>query len=233
MMQEAIILAGGLGTRLRSVVQELPKSLAPINEKPFLEYLLDYLINQGITQFIFSVGYKSSHIEQHFGERYKNCSIVYAVEEEPLGTGGGIKFAMEKVEGEHALVVNGDTIFLADVKELHNFHTKQNADVSLALKPLKEFDRYGSVEIENDKIVSFKEKQFVKEGVINGGVYLFNKKAFSSFDLPEKFSIEKDFFEKYATELSLGAFVTDQYFLDIGIPEDFEKAQHEFKQLKY
>jgi len=232
-MNEAIILAGGLGTRLRSVVQELPKSLAPINDKPFLEYLLDYLINQGIEQFIFSVGYKSSHIEQHFGNNFKNCMITYAIEEEPLGTGGGIKFAMEKVNNEHALVVNGDTIFLVNVKELFDFHTTQNADVSLALKPLKAFDRYGSVEIENDQIASFKEKQFVDEGVINGGVYLFNKSVFSQFDLPEKFSIEKDFFENFANELSLGAFVTDQYFLDIGIPEDFEKAQHEFKQLKY
>jgi D-glycero-alpha-D-manno-heptose 1-phosphate guanylyltransferase len=234
MIKEAIILAGGLGTRLRSVVNEVPKSMAPINGKPFLEHLLDFLIQKGVESFIFSVGYKSDSIQDHFHTSYQNKSIRYVTEEEPLGTGGAIKKAIAEAKTKQVLVVNGDTLFLTDVQKMYVSHQEKNADVSLALKPMYNFSRYGTVALSDKKeIIQFEEKQTREEGLINGGVYIFNQSIFQNFDLPEKFSIEKDFFEAYASDLKLFGFEEDAYFLDIGIPEDYEKAQHEFNKLSY
>ena len=232
MVQQAIILAGGLGTRLRSVVEERPKSMALINEKPFLEYLLDYLISQHIQKFILSVGYKSAFIESHFGNTYKGAKIVYVYEETPLGTGGAVKKALEEVDAEYTLVTNGDTLFLVEIAPFFQQHLRTKASISLALKPMKDFDRYGTVKASSEgKVLQFQEKKYQKEGLINGGMYLFNRAAFDPFELEEKFSLEKDFFEKHLEELALYAWMCDSYFLDIGIPEDYEKAQVEFIEL--
>lgn len=234
MIKEAIVLAGGFGTRLQSVVKELPKSMAPINNKPFLEYLLDFLATKGIESIIFSVGYKSSDIKNHFKDNYKNLSISYAEEKEPLGTGGAIAYALSYAKTEEVLVVNGDTLFLADPQAQLHFHKEQKADVSLALKPMENFDRYGTVELDSqDKIIKFSEKNYCEKGLINGGSYIFNKSIFSKFDLPTKFSIEQDFFEKFFSELNVYGFISPSYFLDIGIPEDYDKAQNEFKSITY
>ena len=225
---EAIILAGGLGTRLRSVVQNLPKAMAAIRSRPFLEYQLDLLIENGITRFIFSVGYKSESISQHFSNTYKNCEIVYALEETRLGTGGAIKLAMQHVEGEHVVVVNGDSMFKTAVQEQYKVHLDSNADATLALKPMENFERYGTVELaDNGRITKFLEKQPVEKGLINGGLYIFKVDAFRKLDFPEKFSIEKEYFEAKVNQLNLYGFITQGYFLDIGIPKDFKKAQTE------
>lgn len=234
MIKEAIVLAGGFGTRLQSVVKELPKSMAPINNKPFLEYLLDFLVAKGIETIIFSVGYKSSDIKNHFKDKYKNLSILYAEEKDPLGTGGAIAYALSFAKNEQVLVVNGDTLFLADPQAQLQFHKEQKADVSLALKPMENFNRYGTVELDSkSKIVKFSEKQHCDKGLINGGSYIFNRSIFAQFDLPNKFSIEQDFFEKYFNELNVFGFTSPSYFLDIGIPEDYDKAQDEFKSITY
>ena len=225
---EAIILAGGLGTRLRSVVQDLPKAMAAIRSRPFLEYQLDLLIENGITRFIFSVGYKSESIRQHFSSSYKNCEIVYALEKTRLGTGGAIKLAMQQVKGDHVVVVNGDSMFKTAVQEQYKVHLASNADATLALKPMENFERYGTVELATDgRITKFLEKQPIEKGLINGGLYIFNVAAFHKLDFPEKFSIEKDYFEAKVKELKLFGFITEGYFLDIGIPKDFKKAQTE------
>ncbi|MEO1261810.1 MAG: nucleotidyltransferase family protein [Bacteroidota bacterium] len=234
MIKETIILAGGLGTRLRSVVEEQPKSMAPINGKPFLEYLLDFLIKYEIEKVIFSVGYKSNYILNHFANNYKSLSIEYAFEKEPLGTGGAIKNAMQFASGESVLVTNGDSLFLCDLAAQFNFHQKNKADLTLALKPMQNFERYGTVELnDHQRIVQFNEKQPTEKGVINGGVYIFEKSVFTAQPLPVKFSIEKDFFEKYLDRLNFYGYQDDGYFLDIGIPVDYAKAQDEFKRLTY
>ena len=234
MINEAIILAGGLGTRLRSVVEDVPKSMAAINGKPFLEHLLDFLMSQGVSSFIFSVGYKSSHIEDHFGTHYKGSDITYAHEKTPLGTGGAIKHALSFAVSENVLILNGDTLFQVDLTELTEFHLYHKADVSLGLKTMHKFDRYGSVKLsENGEILKFEEKKYLEEGLINGGVYIFRKSIFDRLPTPEKFAIEKDFFEKYTGDIKLYGLKCDAYFLDIGIPEDYQKAQIEFKELKY
>lgn len=225
---EAIILAGGLGTRLRSEVRDIPKSMALIRNKPFMVYLLDRLINNGVTRIIFSLGYKSEYIQEYFSDSYKNCDIIYAIEEKLLGTGGAIKNAMQYVQGEDVIVVNGDSIFLSDFKEQHKLHKSTGADATLALKHMKNIERYGTIEMtEEGKVTKFLEKQPIDEGYMNTGTYIFNVKSFKETLLPEKFSIERDYFEAMVNQLNFVGYKANGYFLDIGIPKDFKKAQHE------
>lgn len=228
-LTEAIILAGGMGTRLKSVVKEVPKPMAPINDRPFLEYLLDHLIKYGIQRVIFSVGFKSNIIADHFGEKYNNCTLAYVYEDEPLGTGGAIKEAMKSVNSDHVLVTNGDSLFITDIQGQFVFHQNREADVTLGLKSMIDFDRYGTVIADNDsRIHNFREKEAVSNGLINGGVYIFNVEAFTSIDFPKKFSVENNYFQTHTKECKFFGYQSDGYFLDIGIPADFAKAQEEF-----
>lgn len=225
-VKEAIILAGGLGTRLREAVPDLPKCMAPVNEKPFLAYVIDTLRMQGIEQFIFSLGYKSEAIEAFLQDHYPTLLYTTVIENEPLGTGGAIQLALSKAQTENVLIANGDTLFKIQVSELTQTHLKQKAECTLALKPMKDFDRYGVVETDKTgKIISFKEKQFYKEGLINGGIYLLNKVSFLNRQLPTKFSFEKDYLEAFTTEGKLYGCQQEGYFIDIGIPQDYKKAQ--------
>ena len=225
---EAIILAGGLGTRLRSVVSNLPKCMAPVAGKPFLYFVIEYLLSQGIDKFIFSVGYKSEMIIEYVNTQYPMLNVQYSIEEEPLGTGGAVKFACGFATQKNVLVVNGDTIFKIDIEKLSAFHNSCAADCTLSLKPMHDFNRYGVVELNNDcSIASFKEKQQYSSGLINGGVYALNVAGFLQEDLPQKFSFENDYLEQYFDKRKMYGVAQDGYFIDIGIPEDFERAQSE------
>ncbi len=228
MIKEAIILAGGLGTRLRSVVSDMPKCMAPIAGKPFLFYVIEFLKKQGIDKFIFSLGYKHEMIEAWLNEQYPLMFMQTSIEEEPLGTGGAIKLACSLATEKNVLIVNGDTLFKLNIKILSAAHTICEADCTLALKPLQNFNRYGLVEINKDNsIASFKEKQQYEKGLINGGVYILNTVNFLQEDLPVKFSFEKDYLEQYIDKRKMYGVVQDEYFIDIGIPEDYERAQTE------
>ncbi len=223
-----IILAGGFGTRLRSVVADLPKCMAPINGKPFLAYVIDHFQQRGITNYIFSLGYKHEVIEQYLNDQYSTINIQYSIEEEPLGTGGAIKKACSLAKNKNVFVTNGDTLFKANTSALQNFHLQKNADCTLALKPMKNFDRYGVIELnEDDSIKSFNEKKFYKEGLINGGLYMLNVEIFLSEPFPDKFSFETAYLEKFYAQHKIYGIVQDEYFIDIGIPEDYARAQKE------
>jgi D-glycero-alpha-D-manno-heptose 1-phosphate guanylyltransferase len=225
---EAIVLAGGLGTRLRSVVPDLPKCMAPINGTPFLSYLIDHLILQGITHFVFSLGYKSNEFIHFLEAKLPNNNFGIVVEEEPLGTGGAIKLAISKTTNKDIIALNGDSLFKANLNELMQFHLEKKSSCTLALKPMQQFERYGSVEInDHATITSFKEKQLIESGLINGGVYAINVLSFLAKSLPNKFSMEKDYLEKFAAEGKFFGHVQEAYFIDIGIPEDFNRAQIE------
>jgi D-glycero-alpha-D-manno-heptose 1-phosphate guanylyltransferase len=230
MIREAIILAGGLGTRLRSAVPDLPKCMAPVAGKPFLEHLLNYYIAQGIERFIFSLGYKHEVIEQFVKEYFGDKQFYsFSVEEEPLGTGGAIKKAIALAETDDVLILNGDTFFKVDITELWLFHEQHDANCTLALKPMKQSDRYGVVETDHDnRILTFKEKNYYENSLINGGVYILNVSLFESTDLAEKFSFEKDYLEQYYTDADFYGVEQEGYFIDIGIPEDFERANKDF-----
>lgn len=228
MIEEAIILAGGLGTRLRSAVSDVPKCMAPVAGKPFLEFVMQHLLHQGVRKLIFSLGYKHEVITGYVNTHYPALDKSFAVEEEPLGTGGAIRLACNYTAGRQVLVVNGDTLFNININQLAQAHAHNNADCTLALKPMQDFNRYGVVELHNDcTIASFKEKQHYTEGLINGGIYALHVNAFVQEAFPQKFSFEKDYLEALYHQRKMCGDIQNEYFIDIGIPEDFERAQLE------
>ena len=231
MIKEAIILAGGFGTRLRDAIPDLPKCMAPVNGRPFLFYVINYLRSQGIEKFIFSLGYKHEIIEAYLNAEFPTLDFQCLIEKEPLGTGGAILASCYKTSEQTVLVLNGDTIFKVDLEKAFANHVKHDSDCTLLLKPMDDFDRYGVVELnEDDSIKSFKEKKFYKNGLINGGVYILNTEQFLAEELPGKFSFEKDYLEKYFATRRIYGSVQDEYFIDIGIPEDYFRVQQELKQ---
>jgi len=285
-IKEAIILAGGFGTRLQKVVQDIPKPMADINGSPFLATLFNYLIKHGIEKVILSVGYKHEMIRSYFSNRYLpaprlrqaglpadlsrtegrgalaqaggSLKIIYAVEDTPLGTGGGIKKAAGISESNPVFVLNGDSFFGVDLQKLEQYHIAKKCDLTIALKPMQQIERYGSVKInKQNRIIGFKEKsacvdpglpgtagrQYLEStndeirtssfvlrtskdfGYINGGIYVLNKDIFDTINLPSKFSFETDLLEKFYESYQFYGLPFDEYFVDIGIPEDYEKAK--------
>ena len=229
-VKECIILAGGLGTRLRSEVADVPKCMAPVAGKPFLHWVIQYLLSQKVSVFIFSLGYMQEKIRDFIAADYPELDAKFSVEEAPLGTGGAIKLAMKLCTEENVMALNGDTIFETDTDRLMYYHMENKAACTLALKPIKNSERYGAVEIdEHYNVTAFREKKFMKEGLINGGVYLLNRLAFEQVPLPDAFSFEKDYLEKYHGAQKMIGIKDDGYFIDIGIPEDFKRANEEIK----
>lgn len=230
MKYDVIILAGGLGTRLRSVVADLPKPMAPVNGRPFLHYILESLDIDMVNSIILSVGYKHEVIKEEFGESYKEIPVQYAVENEPLGTGGGIKLALSLSATQHVLILNGDTFFKVDIKGMFEQHSQHNALLTVALKDMKDPYRYGAVETEGFKVTAFKEKdESLQRANINGGVYFVNRSILELFPAQAKSSFESDILEKYVNKAQFEAYISDATFIDIGVPEDFAKAQWLFK----
>ena len=224
---EVIILAGGLGTRLRSVVSDVPKCMAPVDGKPFLWYLLEHLRLFNVTHVILSVGYLRESV-QDWVARHKGdypFRFSFAVEEEPLGTGGGIALASSMVHGREAVVLNGDTFFDADLDELLELRRSSGRPVALALKKMRSFDRYGTVELSSEGLVTgFREKQYCAEGLINGGVYALDLEAGVFDGLEGKFSFERDVLEPFCARGLICGSEQSGYFLDIGIPADYSRA---------
>ncbi len=219
---QAIILCGGLGTRLKSVIKDIPKPMAPINDKPFLEFIFEYLKKQGIKEVILAVSYKYEVIKEYFKDEFLGIKIKYSIEKEPLGTGGAIKEALKFIKNE-AYVLNGDTIFDIDLKKL----ILNNSKICLALKQMNDFDRYGTVELDSKNYIKlFKEKEFKKQGLINGGIYFLNKDIFNDFTLQEKFSFEEFLQENYE-KLKAKAHIFDNYFIDIGVPGDYGRFMND------
>jgi len=232
--KEAIILAGGLGTRLRSAVPDLPKCMAPVNGKPFIGYVIEYLKTQGITTFILSLGYKSEAITDYIYSTYPSLNVKVVIEEEPLGTGGAIKLACSKAIEQNVLVTNGDTLFSVDIQKLIQYHLQSQSNCTLSLKPMSNFDRYGVVELtETGRIASFNEKKYYDKGLINGGLYILNVANFLNIPSEQKFSFEKDFLEAYFQTVPMFGQEQDAYFIDIGIPKDFQQAQIDFATLSF
>ncbi len=228
-MPEAIILAGGLGTRLKSEVPDLPKCMAPVAGKPFIDYVIKYLLEQGVNGFVFSLGYKHDVVIKHLESTWPNIKYEVAIEKKPLGTGGGIRFASKKVKSKSFFVLNGDTYFAVDLLSMFKNHESNNAQITVALKQMVNFDRYGSVLINQaNQICAFREKTSVDSGLINGGIYLLKKSLIEEISIEDPFSFEKEVLEKYIHKNCIYGFVSDGYFIDIGIPEDFKKANADF-----
>ncbi len=221
---EAIILAGGFGTRLKPCVDDLPKPIAPVGGRPFLAYLLDYLAANGVCRAIISTGYMAEKIEQTFGKSYGGMRIDYCREENPLGTGGAIKKALGMCKGDYAVVINGDTFYDVDLSEMKKTHAESGTAITIAAKMLMNVERSGFLETKGGLLTGFCEKGASGAGLINGGIYLINKNALDGIS-EEKFSFEKQVLEKLL--MPIGVFESDTYFIDIGIPEEFERANAE------
>lgn len=232
MLKEAIILAGGFGTRLSHVVSNVPKPMAPVFGKPFLAYVLDRLIDAGLQRIILATGYKHEVIEEWFGDTYRGAEIIYSNEDTPLFTGGAIRKAATHIHSDDFIVLNGDTLFDIDLQQLYNFHRSHNAHLSIALRRVEDTGRYGSVTCENERITAFHEKaESHGEGEINGGIYCINHTWLMAQELPEKFSFEKELMQPLAGKEAFYGLCFKDYFIDIGVPEDYYRAQREFGRL--
>ena len=227
---EMLILAGGFGTRLQSVINTIPKPMAPVGNRPFLAHLLDYWLDQGIQRFVLSTGHLGHVIQQHFGTSYRDASIEYVHEKVPLGTGGALRLALNSVAWTHetALLTNGDTWFSVDLRQLCADAGQQQTPITIALKAMGKNDRYGGVEVDTDRKIRRFGVQAEGKSLINAGCYLLNVKLLKQAlaTMPEVFSLEQDFLADYAAQGLVGSSLQDQPFLDIGIPEDYYKASH-------
>ena len=228
-MTSALVLAGGLGTRLRSVVPDLPKPMAPIGGRPFLEHLLDYWIKQGVNHFVLSVCYRHEVIVDHFGDSYKDARIEYVIEKTPLGTGGGLLLGADKLgKSESFVLLNGDTYFAVDLKTLVEFSLASNSDWCFSLFRTHEVGRYMGLDISpSGQITSLKSGTGQPGRLANGGVYWVNPRALISetYSPGDKVSLEDDIFPA-AMALGQRLMGLEFYgtFIDIGVPDDYHRA---------
>ncbi|MBP5190790.1 MAG: nucleotidyltransferase family protein [Bacteroidales bacterium] len=227
---EAIILAGGFGTRLRSVVSDVPKPMAPINGRPFLELLLDHIIGYGFDHIVLSTGYLHEKIEAHFGTEYKSVPLSYAVESEPLGTGGGMRNALKYCKEEDIIVLNGDTLFKIDYNNLRRFYHSHPTRLAVVLRQVSNTARYGSVCTDCcDRIARFTEKTASGGlGTINGGIYMLNRSLLEEQPADTAFSFEEEIMQKRYKDEPFYAYISSAYFIDIGIPEDYQKLNEDY-----
>lgn len=225
---EAIILAGGFGTRLAKVVKDVPKPMAPVAGRPFLQFVIDDLIEQGVDRIILAVCYKKDVIIDFFGNYYRGAEILYSIETAPLLTGGAVRQALASCKEDRVFIINGDTFFSVDLNAMRCFSVKRDKNVVIAVKEMREFSRYGKVEINAQmEVVEFQEKQYCDLGFINGGIYDIKRTVFDEY--PTKFSMEDVFFPNALKTHDILAFPSQGIFIDIGIPEDYQKAQTLFK----
>ncbi len=227
---EAVILAGGKGTRLAGIVPDLPKPMAPIAGKPFLEYLLQSLKQNGFTRVILSIGHRAESIRSYFSSHDIGLEITFCEETSPLGTGGAIRAAMKLAQSDSVFVINGDTFASIHYEAMLQQHMQHRVSLTVALMPVEDTARYGAVEVDGIHISGFSEKGRAGSGYINAGVYLMQHNLLETLSLPERFSFEQDVLMSHLASLRPNAFRAEGYFIDIGIPEDYARAQIELPQ---
>jgi D-glycero-alpha-D-manno-heptose 1-phosphate guanylyltransferase len=229
---DVVILAGGLGKRLKSVTGDTQKVLAKIGEKPFLEILIDYIASQGAKRFILCVGHGSDEVEAYFKDKYQTLEIIFSKEEAPLGTGGAIKRGSQHVKTEHFLAMNGDCFCVIDYNALIAAHRGHKANATIAITELPDVREYGSITVnEKLQITGFKEKSaLAQEGLINTGTYCLGRGVFDLAPTPQKFSIEYDFFPHLVGQ-GFYAFEVENRFIDIGTPERYQWAQEHLRKI--
>jgi len=223
---EAIILAGGFGTRLQKIVKDVPKPMAPVNSKPFLEILLEHCLKNGISRVVFSVGYLSEQIISYFGSRYKDIEIEYSIEKEPLGTGGAVLQSMKLILAESFFILNGDTYLDVNYKDVAQYYCLYGNPIIVGCQ-VNDASRYGSLKLdENNNVIGFGEKSKVGHGIINAGCYYFPKSIFEGTIIKnQKFALEKEFLMDYVQHNEVSCYLFKGKFIDIGVPEDYFQAQ--------
>jgi D-glycero-alpha-D-manno-heptose 1-phosphate guanylyltransferase len=221
---EAVVLAGGLGTRLRQVVPDLPKPMAPVAGRPFLEILLGALAAKGIDRVVLSVGHRAEAITGHFGSRWNGLEIDYAIEATPLGTGGAVRLALGRCRHDPVLVVNGDTFLDLEVDALMRRWQANGAPVLVA-RAVSDTARFGRLTVDGDRLSGFAEKGVPGPGLINAGCYLVPRNLLAALPADRPFSLETDFLVPRGPEAGFRVFVSEGLFIDIGVPDDFSRAQ--------
>lgn len=223
---EAIVLAGGLGTRLRAELGDLPKPLAPVAGRPFLAYLLDQLAKSGVRRTILATGYLSEKVEATIGWHWRDMEIAYSVEEFSLGTGGAVAQAARQLRGDSAHVANGDTFLRFELRSLERLVIDTGASIGMALAKVDDVGRYGSVDVRDRHAVAFREKGGRGSGLVNAGSYYLTADAIAAFPQCEVFSFEEAVLQPMALAGKVAAFADTSDFIDIGVPEDYRAAQH-------
>lgn len=225
---QAIILAGGLGTRLRSVVPDLPKPMAPVAGRPFLAWVLDALVAADFRRAVLAVGYRFEAIQDYFGQAYRGLELAYSVESSPLGTGGALRLALDQVSASPVFVFNGDTFLDLDHAAMAAGHRAAGVRLSVAVAPVDDVSRYGALEIHDDRIVGFLEKGSRGPGHINAGVYLVDTDLLAELPSGRACSFEQEVLMGRVAELRPRAHGARGGFIDIGVPEDYDRAQRLF-----
>lgn len=223
---DAIILAGGAGTRLRRTVPDLPKPLAPVAGRPFLEYLLNLLVRNGFQHAVLSLGYMAEKVTAHFGDGYRGMRLSCEVEEMPLGTGGAIRQALSRCREDHAFVFNGDTYLDLEVSRVEALWRSGRRPIIVA-RAIADTQQYGRLFLDGDRVVGMREKGVAGPGMINAGCYVFPTNIFEGVPLGTEFSLENDYLPAALQRHRFEAFVSEGYFIDIGVPADYARAQVE------
>jgi len=227
---QAVVLAGGFGTRLRQVVPALPKPMAPVAGRPFLEILLTSLARKGFTHVVLSLGYMADKITRHFGQRFAGLELSYEVETIPLGTGGAIRQASRHCTADHYFVFNGDSYLDLEIAAVEAWWQAHRVPIIVA-RALSDTLRYGRLETHDGHITGFVAKGVAGPGLINGGCYVFGEDELAGLPLGQAFSIETDYFPEQVQKRRYDYFLTEGQFIDIGVPEDFVRAQTELAEV--
>ena len=226
---EAIVLAGGFGTRLAHIVSDVPKPMASVSGRPFLEYILTDLVQNGVDHIVIAVHHMKETIMNYFGNTYQGAAIDYSVEEIPLKTGGAIKKALSLCREDRVLIINGDTFYKVPLRDMLHHAQNVGTPICIAVREMTNFSRYGKADVSEDGfITAFHEKELCAKGYINGGIYAIEKNVLDKY--PQVFSIEELCFPNMLADRKIAAFVSNAYFIDIGIPEDYARAQKDFQE---
>jgi len=222
--REAVVLAGGLGTRLRSVISDVPKAMAPVNGRPFLEHLLTFLRSRDIRRVVLSIGYLGEHIRNYFGSTFGDMEIDYHAELTPLGTGGALQRALLRCVTDHVYVLNGDTFADFTCEEAEARHASTGRHIMFG-KAMASFDRYGALDLVGTRVHGITRRSSFQSGYINTGVYFVSTDILSSVTRSLPFSFEQDFLPTFLNSSPFEMVPVAGDFVDIGIPSDYEKEQ--------
>lgn len=225
-MKEAIILAGGMGTRLRDVVPDLPKAMALVAGRPFLEIVLRNLSDKGFSRVVLSLGFMSEKIVSHFGSNFAGMELVYVLEDVPLGTGGGARLALTQCSQDKVFVLNGDTFIDFEAAAIERSWSTRRNPIIVAHE-VANASRYGCLLVRDGRVIGFTEKGVLGQGIISAGCYVFSRGQLDAFPLRKPFSLETDFLANAAEKIAMDVFVSNGFFIDIGVPEDYLRAQSE------
>jgi len=227
---EAIVLAGGFGTRLKQVVPNLPKPMAPVAGRPFLEILLTSMARKGFRRVVLSLGYMADKVVTHFGDRFAGMELVYEIEQTPLGTGGAVRKAMSRCIADHVFVLNGDTYLDLEVADVEAHWQTHRSPIIVACE-VPDTARYGRLDADNSRVFGFSEKGVTGSGLINAGCYVLPADILDGFALDQPFSLETDFLAKAVKSQRFDLFVSKGHFIDIGVPEDYTRAQTDLAEV--